>query len=152
MITPCKLPRRFNVFDTFFAPVFYVHFAEQVTRRDQFTLGYDYKVEDSYYTNYYLDQEIYAGLVKVVGDQILALARLGYDYRSYSLPFRRDDIRITASFSARYSITKTVKATADLKLDLLSSDAYDNSPNAVSPDRPMSYNAGSFTLGLMANY
>jgi len=147
-----QIPPPSNISANFLAPVFYARFAEQVTRRDQLTLGYDYKVDDSYFTNYYLDQEIYAGLVRVLGDQVLVLGRIGYDYRSYSLPFRRDDIRLTGSFSVRYSFTKVIKFTADLKVDLLSSDAYDNTLTPIAPDRPFNYNAGSFAIGLLANY
>jgi len=143
--------------DNFSGPVFYMRFAEQVSRKDQLMVGYNYTVEDSYYTNYVLTQEIYLGLSRVVGDQLLFLARTTYEYRNYSLPNRRDDVRITAGLSAKYSISNTIKLTTDLKIDLLSSDAYDNAdPNngdfLVTSDRPSSYKAGSFGVGLVASY
>lgn len=144
------------VSDSFTAPVFYLRFTEQITRRDQLIAGYNYVVKDSYWTDYSLDQEIYIGLARVVGDQILLLGRTAYTYRSFSLPQRRDDQRIAGAFTVNYSLSPTIKLTADVKVDLLASDAYDNGVSVASssanPDRPASYRAGSFGLGIMADF
>lgn len=150
---------------SFSGPVFYLRFTEQITRRDQLMAGYNYVVKESYWSNYVLDQEIYIGLARVMGDQVLLLTRIGYSYRSYSLPLRRDDERIGAGFMIKYSLSPTIKLTADLKVDLLSSDAFFNgtttettpptNPNGTLiafPDRPASYKAGSFGLGVVASF
>jgi hypothetical protein len=145
----------------FAQPVFYLRFTEQVTRRDQLIAGYNYIVQNAYWSDYLLDQEIYIGLARVMGDQVLFLSRLGYNYRSYSLPTRRDDERIATAFSLRYSLNSQIKLTADLKVDLLSSDAYNNQNSGAvnlngtqvyAPDRPASYKSGTFGIGIMAVY
>ena len=139
----------------FSGPVFYTRFTEQITRRDQLLLGYDYSVADAYITNFVLQQELYMGVVRVLGDQVLFLFRIAYDYNSYSLPSRRDDERLVGSAMIKYSLSPMVKVTADVKVDLLSSDAYSLAPATYvdfNPDRPASYKAGSVGLGLVASF
>jgi hypothetical protein len=151
--------------ESFSGPVFHLHFTEQITRRDQLIAGYNYLVKDSYFTNYLIDQEIYIGLARVMGDQVLILTRIGYNYRSYFKPYRRDDERIAGGLVIKYSLSAQIKLTAEIKVDLLSSDGYFNgtststtsptTPNGVpytAPDRPASYKAGSFGLGLVASF
>ncbi|MCC6278088.1 MAG: outer membrane beta-barrel protein [Oligoflexia bacterium] len=147
---------------TLFAePVFYMRFVEQVTRRDQLLAGYNYIVSDSYWSDYVLDQEIYLGLGRVMGDQVLVMGRFSYVYKSFSKPIRRDDERITSSIGIRYSINPQLKVTGDFKIDLYSSDAYNTDPSALTnpngtivtaPDRPVSYKAGSIGIGIVATY
>ena len=155
--------RIYEVADSFLGPVFYLRFTEQVTRRNQLMAGFDYTVKDTYWSNYRLDQEIYFGLGRIVGDQFLILTRISYDYSGYSLPNRRDDQRVKGAVSLRYSLTPAIKLTADLKVDLLSSDAYNTSAGVISQtnpdgtpvtflDNPASYNAGSLGLGVMASF
>ncbi len=147
--------------ESFGGPVFYLRFTEQVTKRDQLLAGYNYLVKDSYVTNYVLDQEIYLGLARIIGDQVLALIRVGYGYLSYSLPNRRDDERIAGALVIKYSLSRSIKLIAETKLDLLSSDGYINTSSSDPsnpdgtvpyPDRPSSYKAGSFGIGMVADF
>lgn len=144
--------------ENFSGPVFYFRFTEQITRKDQLAAGYNYVVKDSYLTNFYLDQEVYLGLARVIGDQVLLMGRVNYSYRNYSLPIRRDDQRIFGTISARYSLTPSIKITARMTFDFLNSDSYDNSIESstsivpTNPDRQASYRAGSFGLGIMAAF
>ncbi|MDZ4678047.1 MAG: hypothetical protein SGI74_11140 [Oligoflexia bacterium] len=161
----CAVGFHFRSYQTsgsgFASPLFYLRFTEQVTRRDQMIAGYNYIVNNAYWSDYVLDQEIYIGLARVMGDQVLLLSRLSYLYKSYSLPVRRDDERIATAFSLRYSINSQIKLTADVKVDLLSSDVYNNQNSGrtnlngvrvYAPDRPASYKNGTLGLGIIANY
>lgn len=138
--------------DSYNLPVFKFKFTEQISRHDQLLAGYEKSARDSYFTNYVTEDQIYIGLARVLGDQVLFLGHINYYYRTFSLPARRDDERIAAALTLKYSLTAKVKLTADLVIDLLSSDAYDGSQAPSNPDRPASYKAGSFGLGLVAYY
>jgi hypothetical protein len=149
--------------EKFMNSVFNVHFTDQLGRRDQLLTGFNYTVKDSYWTDYYLEQEVYVGSAHVVGDQLIMLSRIAFDYRNYSSPNRRFDERIVAAVGVKYSLTNSIKLTADLKLDLLSSDAFNTSqtsstttnPNGSAlkfVDAPASYQAGSAGIGIVADF
>jgi hypothetical protein len=113
--------------------------------------GYNYTVEEAYSTNYLLNQEIYLGLARVMGDQLLLLTRFSYEYKNYSTPVARNDERVTGGVIVKYSVNPKFKIMADVKVDLLATDAFDSMLRTVaSPDKPASYKAGSFGLGVMA--
>lgn len=146
--------RLYPYWDNFLSPVFYLHFVEQVTRRDQLIAGYDYVVEDAYSTNYLLNQEIYIGLARVMGDQLLLLTKITYQYKNYSTPVARNDQRVTGGGIIKYSLNPNIKVTAELKVDLLASDAFNTQGGNATPfyDPPATYKAGSMALGVTADF
>ncbi len=103
-------------------PIFTLEFEEERSPRDMILLGYDYTVEDTYYSNFVLKQKMHIGFGRIFGDQLLALARLSYQYRSYSRPNRREDQRLAGEFKLDYSFSKTFKAEAVFTADLLTSE------------------------------
>jgi len=140
---------------TFNEPIFYIRFIEQVSRRDQLIGGFNYVIQEALWSHYYTDQEIFLGLGRVEGDQLLLLSRLAYAYRTYSSPNRRDDQRLTASFAARFSLSPRVKLTADLQMDVLNSDPYNSDnrfPTMPPTDRAVSYRAGKASLGVLGEF
>jgi hypothetical protein len=148
--------------NTYNGPVLHVDFTEEITRNDQLITGYKYFISDSYWTDFFTDQEIFIGAARIIGDKLVFQSRLAFDYKSFSLPNKRDDQRVTGFLGARYSLNKTVKLTADLKVDILNSDAFNQlaSSNSVNPDgtsvkfldAPASYKAGSIGVGAIAQF
>jgi hypothetical protein len=110
-------------------PVYLVELEEEVSPRDFLLMGLEDLAEDSYFTNYQLNQKIYVGYGKFLGDQILWVSKVEYLYRTYSRPNRRDDQRFIADSRLEYSYSQALKLEAAFTFDLLSSDA-------VNPDGP----------------
>ncbi|MBK9294560.1 MAG: outer membrane beta-barrel protein [Oligoflexia bacterium] len=147
------LVRMYPTDDSFVAPVFYIHFIEQVTRRDQLIAGYNYVVEDAYSTNWFLNQEIYIGLARVMGDQVLLLVKMSYEYKNYSTPLPRNDQRVTGGGIIKYSFKPHLKFFGEMKVDLMATDYFFNHTSALNAaDRPGSYRAGYIGAGVMANF
>lgn len=150
------LSRIYPFWDDFVAPVFYMHFTEQVTRRDQLLAGYNYVVEDAYSGNYFLNQEIYVGIAKVIGDQLVALSKITYEYKNYSTPVSRNDQRITGGLTVKYSVRSDFKLMGDFRLDLLDSDGFyapfGSGTAARTGDQPVSYKAGSISVGIIKTF
>lgn len=147
------LARMYPYGDSFISPVFYLNFIEQVTRRDQLIAGYNYTVEDAYSTNWFLNQEIYIGLARMMGDQVLLLVKMSYEYKNYSTPVVRNDQRVTGGGIIKYSFKPELKFFAEMKVDLLATDFYDtNTLTNSNPDRPASYRSGYMGAGIMANF
>jgi hypothetical protein len=109
---------------SFAEPVFNLRFEEQVTPRDHLSVGYNYEVEDSYFTNYMLIQEMFLGYGRILGDQVLLLTRLSYAYLSYSKPIRREDQKIITLFHLEYSINPNLRMITFVESEVLSSDSY----------------------------
>ena len=148
------LYREYVVDADFAEPIFRLKFEEQLSPRDILVAGFDYRVTDSYYTNFMVDQTISLGYGRILGDQILVLGRAAYSALSFSLPNRREDQRILGEVDFEYSYTSELKFGAQFTLDLLNSDARENFTTTGSlddvPDPGVSYEA--LTLAASAKY
>ncbi len=139
----------------FTEPTFRLKFEEQLSPRDILTAGYDYDVYDSYYTNFLVDQTIYLGYGRILGDRILFLTRLSYSTLSFSLPNRREDQRLLGNFNLEYSLSTRFKIAGEFMIDFLNSDArengFTNGGNFSDVDDPaMSYQY--YHLGVSGKY
>lgn len=110
-------------------PVYLVELEEELSPKDFLLLGLENSAEDSYFTNFQLNQKVYVGYGRFIGDQLLWTTKIEYLYRTYSRPQRRDDQRFIADTRLEYSLSEKLKLEASLMLDVLSSDA-------VDPDGP----------------
>ncbi len=117
----------------FAEPVFSIEFDEQLSPQDLIKTGYIYRVEDSYFTNWVLDQNLYLVYARVFGDSFVANIRMEYIYRSYSNPFRREDQRAHGTLRMEYSYLPSWTFVAQGSLDVTSSDARNTQNDAVDP-------------------
>jgi len=138
----------------FAEPIFRLKFEEQLSPRDILLASFDYVVTDSYYTNFMVDQTISLGYGRILGDQVLALAKAAYSSLSFSKPNRREDQRVFGEVELEYSYDPQTKFGGLFRLDILNSDARENFTSTGStddvPDPGVSYEA--FTLGATAKY
>lgn len=116
-------------------PVYLLELEEEMSPKDFLLLGLENSAEDSYFTNFQINQKVYVGYGKFFGDQILWVTKVEYLYRTYSRPQRRDDQRFVADSSLEYSYSEKLKIEASLMLDVLSSDAVDpdGPPTPIDP-------------------
>jgi hypothetical protein len=135
---------------SFSEPVFSVNFEEQVSPQDLILAGYVYKVDDTYYTNYVLDQTMYLGYARVYGDRLIFYTRLEYIYRSYSRPNRREDQRVYGNFKVEYSYRSNVTWICQLLVDAMSTDTFNLQNNAVDP--AASYEALSLSTSIKYSF
>lgn len=116
-------------------PVFLLELEEEMSPRDFLLMGLENRAEDSYFTNFQINQKIYVGYGKFIGDQILWVSKMEYLYRTYSRPNRRDDQRFVFDTRMEYSYSQTLKLEATFNFDILSSDAInpDGPPDPIDP-------------------
>lgn len=116
-------------------PVFLVELEEEMSPKDFLLLGLQNSVEDSYFTNFQINQKVYVGYGRFLGDQFLWVSKVEYLYRTYSRPQRRDDQRLVANTSVEFSYSQKLKIEASLLFDVLSSDAVDpdGPPTPIDP-------------------
>lgn len=111
-------------------PVFVLELEEEMSPKDFLVVGLENSVDDSYFTNFQINQKVYAGYGRFIGDQILWVTKVEYVYRTFSRPNRRDDQRFVADTRLEYSYSEKLKLEATMQFDILSSDA-------VDPDIPI---------------
>lgn len=104
-------------------PVYLIELEEEISPKDFLLMGLESAAEDSYFTNFQINQKVYIGYGRFIGDQILWVTKAEYLYRTYSRPNRRDDQRFIADTRLEYSYSENLKLEASLVLDILSSDA-----------------------------
>jgi len=114
-------------------PVYLIELEEEMSPKDFLLMGLESSVDDSYFTNYQLNQKVYVGYGRFIGDQILWVTKAEYLYKTFSRPNRRDDQRFVADTRLEYSFSEKLKLEASLMFDILSSDAVKQG-DGVSPD------------------
>lgn len=134
---------------SFAEPVFHVGFEEQISPNDVLSAGYEYMVDDSYFTNWELKQSIYLSYGNILSDQLLLLWRLNYIYKTYSNPNRREDQRFLASLRVEYSYAPSWNFILDLKSDILATDAY-SLEDEIDP--ASSYQSFQLGLAMVKNF
>jgi hypothetical protein len=127
-------------------PVFEVSFHEQITPQDILMAGYLYRVYDSFYTNYEINQHMYLGYSRVFGDRFIVYFRADYIYRSYSLPNRREDQRLNGTIRVDISYKPNWIIQAGVNGDFLVSDVI-NQTSALVVDPATSYQALQVFVG-----
>lgn len=131
-------------------PVFLLELEEEMSPKVFLLLGLQNDVEDSYFTNFQINQKVYAGYGRFLGDQFLWVSKIEYLYRTYSRPQRRDDQRLVANTSVEYSYSQKLKIEASLLFDVLSSDAVDPDGPPTPIDPSASYQ--NIRFGIYGNY
>ncbi len=114
-------------------PVYVLELEEELSPKDFLLLGLENTAEDSYFTNFQLNQKVYVGYGRFIGDQILWVSKVEYIYRTFSKPQRRDDQRFVADSRLEYSYSEKLKLEASVMLDVLSSDAVDPDTTPIDP-------------------
>ena len=116
-------------------PVYLLELEEEISPRDFLLMGLENSAEDSYFTNFQINQKVYLGYGRFIGDQILWVSKAEYLYKTYSRPQRRDDQRFVIDTRMEYSYSQTLKLEASLMFDTLSSDAVDpdGPPDPIDP-------------------
>jgi hypothetical protein len=131
---------------SFDEPVFEVKLSEQITPQDILLAGYIYKIIDSFYTNYELNQHMYIGYSRVFGDRFIVFLRSDYIYSSYSRPNRREDQRLSGTIRVDLSYQPNWIIQAGINADFLISDTL-NQTSATVIDPATSYQALQIFVG-----
>lgn len=135
---------------SFGEPIFYVDFTDQISPKDALLAGYLYRVKDSSFTNWVLEQDMSIGYSRILKDTFLFQMRLSYIYYSYSEPFRREDQRLLAKFRIDYVFAPRWSLVTRLNGDLLVSDAYDT--DTTASDRSASFTATDLSLSIRRSF
>lgn len=133
-------------------PVYLIELEEEMSPKDFILMGLESSAEDSYFTNFQLNQKVYVGYGRFIGDQILWVTKAEYLYKTYSRPNRRDDQRFVADSRMEYSYSEKLKIEASLMFDILSSDGTDpdGAPDPDPIDPSSSYQ--NIRFGLYGKY
>jgi hypothetical protein len=128
-------------------PVYLLELEEEISPKDFILTGLESSVEDSYFTNFQVNQKIYIGYGRFIGDQVLWVTKAEYLYKTYSRPQRRDDQRFIIDTRFEYSYSQDLKIEFFATFDTLSSDAVDpdGPPTPIDPSASyQSIKAGFF--------
>lgn len=116
-------------------PVYILELEEEMSPKDFILMGLENTVDDSYFTNFQINQKVYVGYGRFMGDQFLWVTKAEYLYKTFSRPQRRDDQRFIFDTRLEYSYSQKLKLEASAIFDVLSSDAVDpdGPPDPIDP-------------------
>lgn len=133
-------------------PEFTIKFEDQLSVKDIIVAGYNYTFKDSYFTNWQLSQEIHIGYSRIISDRMVFLMRLAYDYRSFSLPNRREDQRITTHLKLDFALASKWSLSTYFDGDLLVSDVFIGSGATNISNKDASYEKLGLGLSLKRSF
>lgn len=142
--------RSYKKSSSFDEPIFEVKLNEQITPQDILSAGYIYRVYDSFYTNYELNQHMYLGYARVLGDRFIAFFRADYVYKSYSRPNRREDQQLNGTVRVDISYKPNWIIQAGINADFLISDTLNQNPGVI--DRATSYQSVQVFIGSKVSF
>lgn len=128
--------RDYTFDSSFNEPIFEVNFQEQITPQDTLMAGYIYQVDDSLYTNYEINQQMYLAYSRVFGDRFIFLFKSNYLYKSFSRPTRREDQKLYGTVQIDYSYKPNWLYKIGFSGDILISDALNQDTNNVNFSDP----------------